>query len=248
MPSEYAILERANEAGYLPRPQPQRAFADDYRKPVEGVVGSRLGVDIDGRPIADTAVVAGRRRVSGDDEALTRTELDGAVGGITGGASLVPRGSLPSNAVGAYNETRNTIRVADDLPPDQQFIATAHEFGHAIDKWRGTSDVKWHEKALRKIFTTGARDSSTNREKRADLIADEIVTIADTDPAPNKARVRIDARKWWAAKVNPKKYGERITAAVSTTSYVVSDKPMSPDEWEATYCLAADGRPVESTR
>ena len=86
------------------------------------------------------------------------------------------------------------------------------------------------------------------REERTDLIADEIVTIADTEVDSNKARVRIDARKWWAAKVNPKKYGERISAAVSTTSYVVSDKPMSPDEWEATYCLAADGRPVESTR
>jgi hypothetical protein len=47
------------------------------------------------------------------------------------------------------------------------------------------------------------------REERADLICDEVVTIADTEPDPNKARVRIDARKWWAAKVNPKKYGDR---------------------------------------
>lgn len=86
------------------------------------------------------------------------------------------------------------------------------------------------------------------REERADLIADEIVTIADTEVDSNKARVRIDARKWWAAKVNPKKYGERITAAVSTTSYVVSDKPMSPEEWEATYCRAPPGGAVEGTR
>lgn len=47
------------------------------------------------------------------------------------------------------------------------------------------------------------------REERADLIADEIVSIADTEDDANKARVRIDARKWWAARVNPKKYGER---------------------------------------
>ena len=48
------------------------------------------------------------------------------------------------------------------------------------------------------------------REERADLIADEILAIADTEDDPNKARVRIDARKWWAAKVNPKKYGDRV--------------------------------------
>ena len=48
------------------------------------------------------------------------------------------------------------------------------------------------------------------REERAELIADEVITIADTEPDANKARVRIDARKWWAAKVNPKKYGDKV--------------------------------------
>ena len=47
------------------------------------------------------------------------------------------------------------------------------------------------------------------REERADLVADEVITIADTDPDPARARVRIDARKWWAAKVNPKKYADK---------------------------------------
>jgi hypothetical protein len=81
------------------------------------------------------------------------------------------------------------------------------------------------------------------REERADLIADEIVTIADTDPDPNRARVRIDARKWWAAKVNPKKYGDKIiTENTNTdTKYVISDKPMTPEEWEAAYCTPAAG-------
>jgi hypothetical protein len=47
------------------------------------------------------------------------------------------------------------------------------------------------------------------REERADLVADEVIAIADTDPDPARARVRIDARKWWAAKVNPKKYADK---------------------------------------
>jgi hypothetical protein len=85
------------------------------------------------------------------------------------------------------------------------------------------------------------------REERADLIADEIVTIADTEADASKARVRIDARKWWAAKVNPKRYGERITADVNTSNYVISDKPMTPEEWEAKYCLAAPGGSAENT-
>lgn len=47
------------------------------------------------------------------------------------------------------------------------------------------------------------------REAQADAYADEISDIADTEPDPNKARVRIDARKWAAGKMRPKKYGER---------------------------------------
>ena len=53
------------------------------------------------------------------------------------------------------------------------------------------------------------------REERADLLADEILLIADTEDDPNKARVRIDARKWWAAKVNPKSYGDKADLNVS---------------------------------
>jgi len=48
------------------------------------------------------------------------------------------------------------------------------------------------------------------REAQADHYADEIVEIADSDDAPDKARVRIDARKWVAGKLRPKKYGEKV--------------------------------------
>jgi hypothetical protein len=47
------------------------------------------------------------------------------------------------------------------------------------------------------------------RELQADHYADEIIEIADTEPNPQRARVRIDARKWTAAKLRPKKYGNR---------------------------------------
>ena len=48
------------------------------------------------------------------------------------------------------------------------------------------------------------------REAQADGFADEIVQIADTEEDPNRARVRIEARKWVAGKLRPKVYGDRV--------------------------------------
>lgn len=52
------------------------------------------------------------------------------------------------------------------------------------------------------------RDKYTRaREDQAEVHADEILTIADTEEDVNRAKVRIDARKWTASKLRPKKYG-----------------------------------------
>lgn len=66
------------------------------------------------------------------------------------------------------------------------------------------------------------------RDQQADYLAEECVDIADEDPATciktegdNEIRVidsaavahqrlRIDARKWFASKVAPKKYGDKL--------------------------------------
>lgn len=53
------------------------------------------------------------------------------------------------------------------------------------------------------------------RESQADFLADEIVSIADgadgeSAEAVAKARLRVDARKWVAAKLKPKKYGDKL--------------------------------------
>lgn len=47
------------------------------------------------------------------------------------------------------------------------------------------------------------------KSDQAERFANEIVEIADSEPDPKKAAVRIDARKWVAAKLLPKKYGDR---------------------------------------
>lgn len=47
------------------------------------------------------------------------------------------------------------------------------------------------------------------RERQADHFAEELIEIADTESDASKARNRIDARKWAASKLAPKKYGDR---------------------------------------
>lgn len=61
------------------------------------------------------------------------------------------------------------------------------------------------------------------REAQAETMADEILDIADEVPpmnpvtgaydsgAVNHTRLRIDARKWVAAKLLPKKYGDKVS-------------------------------------
>ncbi len=52
------------------------------------------------------------------------------------------------------------------------------------------------------------------REKGYDSIAEQTFEIADDkDEDPASRRVRIDTRKWFLAKLHPKRYGDRIEIA-----------------------------------
>lgn len=53
------------------------------------------------------------------------------------------------------------------------------------------------------------------REAQAETLADQIVDLVDEEDDPAKARVRMDARKWFASKVAPKKYGDKIAQEVT---------------------------------
>ena len=52
------------------------------------------------------------------------------------------------------------------------------------------------------------------REDQADVLADEIIEIADekaeTSEAVQRNRLRVDARKWAASKLKPRRYGDRV--------------------------------------
>ena len=57
-----------------------------------------------------------------------------------------------------------------------------------------------------------AKQYARSRDEQADTYADEIAFIADDESIPaDSRRIRIDARKWIACKLKPKKYGEKVS-------------------------------------
>ena len=71
-----------------------------------------------------------------------------------------------------------------------------------------------------RTFATNTRA----RERQADFMASQTVDIADDTTkdsgfagsvAVARSRLRIDARKWLASKLAPKKYGDKIDATLS---------------------------------
>lgn len=70
-------------------------------------------------------------------------------------------------------------------------------------------------------------------EERGDYLADELVDLsdemppADLDPSlinawVNRQRLRIDARKWSAAKLRPKMWGDKIDVSVTHTQISIT--------------------------
>lgn len=55
------------------------------------------------------------------------------------------------------------------------------------------------------------------KEDQSDFMADELMEIADEaaadNVAVNRARLRVDTRKWLAAKLKPRKYGDKLQVA-----------------------------------
>lgn len=66
--------------------------------------------------------------------------------------------------------------------------------------------------------TPGLSESYSQAQKaRAELMVEETVEITDEEPDPQRARVRIDARRWYASKMQPQKYGEKLDLNVNQT-------------------------------
>ena len=54
------------------------------------------------------------------------------------------------------------------------------------------------------------------RQAQMDALAEDILEIADEKTGDhNRARLRVDTRKWLMSKIAPKRFGDRITAEIS---------------------------------
>ena len=84
------------------------------------------------------------------------------------------------------------------------------------------------------------------REDQADTLADQIIDIADessgdraSDGSVNsenvqRSRLRVEARKWIAAKLKPRKYGDRLELAGEVAHNYVARTPevsLGTDKW-----------------
>lgn len=98
-------------------------------------------------------------------------------------------------------------RICTEIAQGKSLVAVLKAKGmpdySTVTRWL---DHPKHE-AFRKMYARA-------REDQADYLADELVEIADTAKDRDSAaaaKVRTDTRKWVAAKLKPRKYGERVT-------------------------------------
>lgn len=69
------------------------------------------------------------------------------------------------------------------------------------------------------------------RTRQADYFFEEIVEIADSVEADSaavaKARLQVDARKWAASKIAPKKYGDKVEQQITGSLAIQADVKLS---------------------
>jgi len=107
-------------------------------------------------------------------------------------------------------------------------LATSHKSLRSICKEEGMPSVRtvlyWLTKGddpeSDPIYKEFLRQYACARENQADFLAEEIIEISEHTEEDhtaftggnvvNRDKLRIDARKWVAAKLKPKKYGDRV--------------------------------------
>lgn len=87
--------------------------------------------------------------------------------------------------------------------------------------------------------------------ERAQHLADEAVAIADslpdtaTNPMVNAARLRVDTRKWYAARTDPRRWGDRVEHTGEVVNRYVAELPPQPkDTTEWLSSVSGDPSPA----
>ena len=131
------------------------------------------------------------------------------------------KGGSPKGANSKYSQEQ-AIRICTAIAEGKSL--------NSLIKTEGMPDIstvyRWiaEHQSFREMYTKA-------REDQADTLADEILHISDEEPMQvirtedggtierldsagiNRNRLRVDARKWVASKLKPRKYGDRTTLA-----------------------------------
>lgn len=108
----------------------------------------------------------------------------------------------------AYNRIMAKIEQTLEL---EQSICSALSQGKSLVSWCKENKISYN-------VVTGWLLSDANfatkyasaREAQIDHLAEEIIDISDNkDILPEHKRVMVDSRKWYAGKLNAKKYGDK---------------------------------------
>jgi hypothetical protein len=107
--------------------------------------------------------------------------------------------------------------MADHSEKVSAVIETMHE-GHSL-----SAALEMHKVKRSQFYDTiAAKPDLANRYARArlaraDMMADQVLEIADSDNDPAKVRNQILARQWHTAKAAPQVYGERLDLNLNQT-------------------------------
>lgn len=117
-----------------PKPTAQRPFYDDYPQGIGRPDGSRIALDIDGRPLS-AQYIAGRRVGGGVDEGIARVDANRIADalGIQRYSAARTGPDLKGDAGRYIGGPDRRLFVDQSLQGDQSARVFEHELGHGID-------------------------------------------------------------------------------------------------------------------
>lgn len=86
------------------------------------------------------------------------------------------------------------------------------------------------------------------REMQAHAVAEQAVEDALAAEDAAKGRLAFDARRWFASKLAPRVYGEKLEVEATVKQATLTDEPLNEDDWSKRYGsggVAASGGSAE---